>query len=211
MIPTPADVLPVVTSASGDLRDALRKGVAYADELQPNRNDRDPWFWSHSARHMARKQLFSANPQSGVEGYEMRGGVPNGGIHLRFHDMHVARVVRSLGGTTPAPGSNPARRRAWNGVEIPIQGQLALADNVTLPPLSLIIDWQDVDGEPLIHISLPRGEWAYRKSPRLYWRVPLPDDGVDLNALRFDGSDDGFGEALLDFEIDAVDLSVDGG
>ena len=161
------------------------------------------------ATRLGNSYFLPHNPQPGVEGYEVRSDIPNSGIHLRFQRLHVARVVRSFGGTTPAPGRNPSRRQAWKG--LPVQGQLSLADNAKLPPLSLIIDWQDIDGEPLIHVGLPRGEWAHGKSPRLYWRVPMPDEGVDIRSLRFDGSDDGFGGALLDIQIDAAELSVDGG
>ena len=207
MIPTPSEVLPVLAPATGSLRDALRKGVAFADELQPSRDDRDPWFWSHSARHMTLKQLLLANPQPSIEGFEVRSGIPNSGIHLRFQDLHIARVVRSLGGTTPAPGRNLARRRDWTNP--PVQGQLPLADGVALVPLSLIIDWQEMDGEPLIHVALPRNEWGYRKKEALYWRVPMPDEGVDLSTLAFDTPEDGFdGTSILD--IDEAELSADG-
>lgn len=201
MIPTPGEVLPLLTPATECLRDALRRGVAYADEQQPDRVD--PWFWSHSARFKARQELLLANPQPGVEGYEVRSDIPNSGIQLRFQRLHLARVLRSFGGTTPAPGRNPSRRRAWEG--LPEQGQLSLAGDGKLPPLSLIIDWQDVAGEPLIHVGLPRAGWAHGKSPKLYWRVPMPDEGVDLGSLEFDGSDDGFGGIRLEIEIDEAE------
>lgn len=206
MDPTPQEVLPVLAAASEDLYAALRKGIAYADELQPDRDARDPWFWSHSARFKARSELLG-KAESRVEGYRLREGVPNCGIHLGFDGVHKARVVRSLGGTTPAPGRNPARRRDWRGV--PVQTQLLLAASGTLPPLSMIIDWQDVAGEPVIHVGLPRFGWDYRTKPLLHWRVPLPDEGIDYASLVFDGSDDGPDNVFI--EIDPAEGSADGG
>ena len=114
------------------------------------------------------------------EDYVVRNDIPNFGIHLRFNDLHVARVVRSLAGTTPPPGPNPARRQAWSGVEV--QGQLELLTDDGLPPLSLIIDWHDFEGEPLIHVGLPIAPWDYKRSARLHRRVPLPNEEADLTS-----------------------------
>lgn len=193
VIPTPKDVLPILSPTFTPLRDALRKGLAYAEEQQPDVDDRDPFFWSHSARFMARKRLTAtlSNPEMVIEGWQIRPKVPNCGIHLLVEGLHTARVVRSLGGTTPPPGRNQTRQEAWTGVGVNgEQGQLLLARCGQLPPLSLIIDWQDEAGEPILHVGLPSGPWGYSKKPRLHWRVPMPEADSDFSDLSFEGSPD---------------------
>lgn len=140
------------------------------------------------------------------EGWSLVENVPNCGIHLRLDKMHVARVVRSLGGTTPHAGSNKKRTRAWDGV----QGQLALASGGTLPPLSLIIDWQVIDEEPIVHVGLPAGNWDYGSTANLYWRIPLPDTGEDLSTLSFEPRADA-GGSLVRLRIESVDAADDAG
>jgi hypothetical protein len=49
-VPGPTYVLPMVECAVPPLVKALRLGIGYADEQQPDLGYRDPWFWSHSAR-----------------------------------------------------------------------------------------------------------------------------------------------------------------
>jgi hypothetical protein len=197
MIPTPEQVVPLLVPAIPDLRNALRRGIDFADDLQPDPTRRDPWFWSHSARWKACSIL------NGVEheGWAVTPDVPNCGIHLRLGDLHVARVLRSLAGTTPHPGSNRRRVAAWQGV----QGQLPLAENGTLPPLSLVVDWHEAeDGEPAIHVGLPAGSWTYGTNPRLHWRVLVPEDGLDLSSLRFDPGPD-VGDTLVTLAIDPAE------
>ena len=187
--PTPEEVVPLLQPVVGPLRFALEKGIAYANDLQPDPLDRDPWFWSHSARFGALKELLVAGHDADLEsGWAVRPGTPNCGIHIRVGQLHTIRVVRSLGRTTPPPGRNRRRREAWNGV--PVQGQLRL-DRGLLCPLSLIVDWHDDENEPVIHVGLPKGEWSFenRTSPRLHWRVPMPEDGLDLSGLSFDPGD----------------------
>jgi len=87
-------------------------------------------------------------------------------------------------------------------VGVPSQGQLNLASEGTLPPLSLIIDWHDQNGEPVIHVGLPVGPWGHQKKEQLHWRVALPDAGEDFSSLSFVGSDEG-GSIL---EIDDSEL-----
>lgn len=164
--------------------------MGYADNLQPDPNDRDTWFWSDSARFRTGVQLDAAEK----DGWAIVAGVPNYGIHLRVADLHIGRVVRTLHGSTPHPGRNPARRKAWTNFDTqpPVQGQLPLDGQSSLPPLSAILDWHEHDGEPEIHIGLPIGPWKYQKSPRLHWRVPFPQDGAALDTLRFEpGPDEG--------------------
>jgi hypothetical protein len=208
VIPTPRQVLPILLPAAGPIRNSLRKGVAYADELQPESDTRDPWFWSHSARYSTLRHLAAANSRVGVEGWEVRSGVPNCGIHIRLGDLHLARVVRSLSGTTPPPGRNLARQRAWRGVGDPgpQQGQLNLDTDEGLPPLQLIVDWSDESGEPVIHVGLPSAPWDYRKAPRLHWRVQLPDEEVDLESLAFPGDVGGLGGGMV-LELDRAELA----
>jgi hypothetical protein len=192
MIPTPEQVIPLVVPAVPDLRDAIRAGIDYADDVQPDLDERDPWYWSHSARWKARNSLRDIEDP---EGWSLTPDIPNCGIHVRIGDLHEARVLRSLDGTTPHPGSNRRRRRAWTGV----QGQFLLADG-ELPPLSLIIDWCARKGEPEIHVGLPAGPWEYGNAA-LHWRVALPEGGTDLKDLRF--------EPKPDPGLDLVDLTID--
>jgi hypothetical protein len=175
-VPGPADVLPVVECAIPPLFKALRLGIGYADEQQPDLDDRDPWFWSHSARWRARGHLRSVVAQ----GWRMNPDVPNSGIHLCIDKIHDLRILRSLGDTAPHPGRNRARREAW------IQDTLPPQDG-SLRPLSLLADWRVHDDEPLIYVSLPKRPWAYGSDPELYWRVPVTGDASqDLANLRFD-------------------------
>jgi hypothetical protein len=119
--------------------------------------------------------------------------VPNCGIHLSVDRLHAVRVLRSFGGTTPHPGTNHRRMDAWHGV----QGQLPLSSSGSLPPLSLIIDWRNRDGEPELHLSLPAGAWSFLSPTRLHWRVELPEDGLALADLAFNpGPDAGDGLVL---------------
>jgi len=95
-------------------------------------------------------------------------------------------------------------------MNLPAQGQLALAEDGSLPPLTLIADWQDsVEGEPIVQIGLPRGEWNYRRKPLLFWRKPMPEVGADLSSLEFavtDAEDD-----LLELDVDETEFDAGGG
>lgn len=199
MVPTPEQVVPLLLPALADLREALQAGIDHADDLQPEQASRDPWYWSHSARWKACGTLRSATS----DGWTLLPEVPNCGIHLRLDDLHVVRVLRSLGGTTPHPGSNRRRAQAWTGVQV-LQGQFLLASAGSLPPLSLVVDWQEVDGEPELHVGLPAGPWRYGSVPRLYWRVPLPQAGIDLDTLVFDPGPD-TGEPLVTLRVDPAE------
>lgn len=175
-VPAPGDVLPLVECAVPSLVKALRLGIGYADEQQPDPDDRDPWFWSHGARWRARRHLLSVAP----EGWSINPDVPNSGIHLCVDSVHDLRVLRSLGDTVPHPGPNRARRYAW------IQDTLPPRDG-SLRPLSLLADWRVRDDDPLIYLSLPKQPWKYGCDPELYWRVPVTGDASqDLANLRFD-------------------------
>jgi hypothetical protein len=191
MIPTPQEVVPPVVPVVGDLRDALRTGIDYADDLQPDAQNRDNWFWSNCARFRARNALRTVVP----DGWALVDRVANSGIHLTFAGLHVARVLRSFAGSTPPPGRNQARRSAYQ------QGQFPLDANGTLPPLSLILDWRESQGEPEIHIGFPHASWDFKSTPKLHWRIELPEGGVDLNSLAFD-QDAYSGEELIELPID---------
>jgi hypothetical protein len=170
-------VLPVIECTVPDLTKGLRLGIGYADGQQPDLDDRDPWFWSHSARWRARRHLLGVKE---TDGWAITRRVPNSGIHLCIKDIHTVRILRSLGGTVPHPGRNRARRDDW------IQGTLKPSDG-GLPPLSLLMDWQVHDDEPLVYLSLPKRPWSYGSDPELHWRVPVTGDAdEDLNNLRFD-------------------------
>lgn len=174
------DVLPLIESTVPHLTKSLRLGIAYADEQQPDPSDRDPWFWSHSARFRARRHLLGVEQS---DGWTLKRKVPNSGIHLRVQGVHAVRVLRSLDSTVPHPGRNRRRRKAWNQG---VQGTLMEHDD-GLPPLSLLMDWQVHDEEPVIHVSLPKRPWSYRENPDLHWRVPVTGDSdQDLSKLHFD-------------------------
>ncbi len=179
--PGPEDVLPLLECVAGILPHALRTGMAWADELQEPDVARgapvDRHFLAHSARHRARRILTEEAARA--QGWDIVPGVPNSAIHLRFGGLHVARVLRSSNGTTPAPGPNLARRQAWQQ-QLPLVG----GGQEAIPPLSLVIDWHpSADGEPVMHVGLPRGVWNYRSDPLLVWRHPFPVE--DILDLRF--------------------------
>jgi len=176
-MPTPAEVLPVIECAVPDLMKALRLGIGYAEEQQPDPDGRDPWFWSHSARWKARRYLLGVEKP---DGWRIKRNVPNSGIHLSIKGIHGIRVLRSLGGMVPHPGRNRVRRKDW------VQGVLRPNDG-TLPPLSLLMDWEVHEDEPRVYLSLPKNPWNYGSDPDLYWRVPVTGDAdEDLARLRFD-------------------------
>lgn len=202
------------------IQSSLRRGIAYADELQPRPKDRDPWFWSHCVRFYTRNSLAMAHPQPKVNGWEVLQGVPNFGIHMR-RDLHLARLVRSLGGTTPPPGPNKRRREAWIGVgrgvpqRLPLE-KLPLATDESggpVPPLSFILDWTtDDEGEPVVHVGLPVEDWTFhsRKNPNLYWRRPLPKSEEDLAELGFDEGANDDNRSLITVDLAPEEFGIDG-
>jgi hypothetical protein len=176
-------VSPIIEPAVPVLLDALRDGIEYASELQAEEEEFDGYFWAHAARYRTKRALLAARDPSA--GWTLIQSRKNSAIHLRFGDLHIARLLRSSDGTTPSPGRNRARRRAYT------QSSLALAPG-GLPPLSLIFDWQEEDGEPVLHVGLPKGTWDYKANPVLHWRHRLDDGGQALAGLAFDpGEDDG--------------------
>ena len=53
--------------------------------------------------------------------------------------------------------------------------------------MSLLVDWQALDDEAVIHLSLPKRPWKYGADPELYWRVPVTGNAdQDLAKLSFD-------------------------
>ena len=190
---TDSRAVPLLAECVPHIRDALHTGIDYADDLQPGRHDRDPWFWSHSARYRAKTALRQARQVDGT--WELVPDVPNSGIHVRVQQMHVVRVLRSAGDTTPAPGQNLRRRRDWSQHQ---QLSFPFADaKGELPPLNLILDWTtDADGSLVMHVGMPLGVWPYGKDPMLAWRVPLPA-GDELGGLAFAGSDEPIGPVPL--------------
>jgi hypothetical protein len=178
-VPTPAEVLPLAECAVPDLMRGLRLGIGFADDLQPDPDSRDWWYWSHSARWRARGHLLAVDEQ---DGWGITPDVPNSGIHLRLRDLHDVRVLRSLGSTVPHPGRNRERRRAYQ------QSQPTLRQNDgSILALSLLMDWEVKDDDPVVHVSLPKRPWEYNCKPDLYWRVPVTGDAEgDLSKLSFD-------------------------
>lgn len=188
---TADNAVPLLADCLPHIRGALHAGIDYADDLQPDPGSRDPWFWSHSARYRAKTALERTAPADG--GWALVADVPNSGIHVRVEQMHIVRVLRSAGGTTPAPGQNLQRRRAWSQQ---LSFPFASAEG-ELPPLNLILDWStDVDGSLVMHAGMPVGVWPYGKDPMLAWRVPLPADD-DIGGLAFVGSDEPIGPVPL--------------
>jgi hypothetical protein len=177
LVPTPQDVLPLAECMVPHLAKALRLGIGYADDLQPDTEDRDPWYCSHSARWRARGHLLSVPER---KGWGISKKAANSGIHLNIQGIHKVRVLRSLFDTVPHPGRNHARIMTW------MQGTMPPNDG-SLPALSLLADWRVIDDEPVIYVSLPKHGWSYRAKPVLYWRVPVTGDAdLDLANLQFD-------------------------
>ena len=177
-------MLPLIKPLLPDLRDALYEGIAYADDLQPDSSDRDPWYWSNSARWRARRTLKS---RISPDDWELIPDVPNGGIHLR-NGLLIVRVLRSVGGTTPAPGFSRSRRVAW------VQGRLAfrLEEEETdddVPMADLVLDWTYDEEGLAAHLGMPVGVWEHGEAPVLAWRVPLPIEETDLVDLVFASED----------------------
>jgi hypothetical protein len=198
VIPPPEAVLPLLIPALPDLGEALRAGIDYADSLQPDVQGRDPWYWSHSARWKARETLA----RSEKSGWALVRDIPNCGIHIRLGHLHLVRVLRSLEGNTPHPGSGVRRQDAWVGV----QGQFPLGDGVSLPALSLIMDWQDAGGEPNLHLGLPVRPWQFLSVPRLHWRVPVFPGGTALDGVIFDPGPDTGSDRLVTLAVDPAEM-----
>lgn len=190
---TADNAVPLLADCLPHIREALHFGIDYADDLQPDRRNRDPWFWSHSARHRAKTALQQTAQAD--DGWDLVAGVSNSGIHVRVAQLHLVRVLRSAGGTTPAPGHNLQRRRAWSQHQ-QLSFPFASAEG-ELPPLNLILDWStDIEGSLVMHVGMPVGVWPYGKDPMLAWRVPLPADD-DIGGLTFVGSDEPIGPVPL--------------
>ncbi|MEQ8842195.1 MAG: hypothetical protein RIB98_14525 [Acidimicrobiales bacterium] len=181
-IPEPDDVLPVVLDDLAHLVPSLSAGIDFANDLLSDDTDKDNHYWSHSARYKARRELIAS-------GAPVRPDVANSGIHLVLGDLHTARVLRSVNRETPPPGHSTERRSEYN-----VQQTLNLAIGVNgqrLPSLPFVIDWYDLDDEPVVHIGLPREPWSWGKKIKMFWRVPLPGAEGGYSGLRFNPSDDG--------------------
>jgi hypothetical protein len=147
---------------------------------------RDRWFWAHAARYGARRAL--ANAANEAEDRELVPCIPNSGIHVRISGNHTIRVLRSSGGTTPAPGGTKRRLEYWlqRCLQIPLE-----PGKEEGRPANLVLDWSnDDDGSLTVRLGMPRGTWSYRKDPILDWRVPILRDS-DLDDLSFAPTDDG--------------------
>ena len=185
---TPTEAVPQLAECLPPLVDALHHGIDFANELQPIRRTRDPWFWSNSARFAARRTLANS-PADGTANWELVADVPNSGIHIRINHLHVVRVLRSAGGTTPAPGRSRNRRKAWQQSR-QLQLALGVGTNAEFPPTALILDWAIDDSDGLLmHLGMPLGPWDHGQHPILAWRVALPA-ADSLGALTFAGADD---------------------
>lgn len=196
--PRPEAVVPLLEAVATPFWTCLGDAIEYANELQPDPDAADPYFWSHSARFHLRNALRDAQADPGV--WSLRPEVSNCGVHLLLGGMHVVRVLRSMAGTTPHAGHNPKRRSAW------VQAQLPLASGGELPPLSLILDWHLDGDEPVVHVGLPYANWNFQGEPKIHWRVPMPGEGEDFSALSFPHADDDddFGMLVLPNEDQGV-------
>ena len=199
---TPSVVLPLLDDAPDTIYEALRLGIGYADNLQPEVESQH--FWSHSARFGAWRELRRAT----ADKWSLNDRVPNCGIHLTIGGLHTLRVVRSLGNTVPPPGRNASRRVAWKGINEQLSFGLQDTGEFVIPPLSLLADWRlDEDREPVVHVSLPIGPWLYGQNPRCHWRVPLPStNSMSLDELSFQGSDGG--DPMVAIEIDPAEWAA---
>jgi len=178
MIPTPADVLPVIERVVPDLAAALALGSDYADEQQPDPYDRDRWYWSHTARWRARNNLVAVSDK---DGWTVDPSAPNSAIHLCAASVHPIRVLKTMNDTTPHAGRNKARQLAWS------QSPLLVASAASGQPFSLVADWHKGKDGPVVHIGLPKAPGNYVGGADLYWRVEVTGDaGYDLGNLEFD-------------------------
>lgn len=170
---TPAEGVALVADCLPAIEPALADGIDFANHLQPDPLGRDQYFWSHSARYRARQVLSGA---SGGDWCVIE-DIPNSGIHLSIGGLTVMRVLRSVHGTTPPPGTNRQRRLAWSERRFP--------SRVMEQPDTLILDWSADDEDSLvIGLGLPAGLWKYWNPPQLAWRVQLPSHD-DLAGLSF--------------------------
>ena len=183
--PPPSEVVPLLDASLPEIRQALLGGIDFANDIQPEPEDRDRWYWAHSARYRARRVL-EANSE-GAQGWELIADVPNSGIHICIGGLHVVRVLRSAEGTTPAPGHTYRRREAWQQFRL----QFPVDDETEgLSPLDLVLDWSTDETDTLtMHLGMPLGVWTHGKPPILEWRVLLPSTD-DLEGLTFEGADD---------------------
>ena len=183
--PSPSEVVPLLDASLPEIRQALLGGIDFANDIQPEPENRDRWYWAHSARYRARRALEASS--AGAQGWELIAGVPNSGIHVCLGGLHVVRVLRSAEGTTPAPGHTRRRCEAWQQFRL----QFPIDDETEgLPPLDLVLDWTNDDTDALtMHLGMPLGVWTYGKPPILEWRVLLPSSD-DLEGLTFEGADD---------------------
>lgn len=193
MIPTPAQVMPLFSTVAPAVYDAIDHGSGYADSLLPY--SADPWYWSHSARYAIRNHLGAA--LAGEDDWTLAIGVPNSGVHLLLNLMHPVRLVRSINRDVPHPGRNRARQLAWSNEVLGLSH-----GNEQLPLMHLLIDWHLQDGQPMVHVSYPRGPWQYGAPTKVFWREPLLRGGSSVLDLSFVG-DDGGDPLLTSVTIDA--------
>ncbi len=174
------------------IQKALLDGIDFASDIQPEPENRDRWYWAHSARYRARRVLEASSKDA--QGWELVAGVPNSGIHILVDGLHKVRVLRSTEGTTPAPGHTRMRRQAWQQTRF----QFPSKDRAEgLPPLDLVLDWTTDHTDALtIHLGLPKGVWNYGNDPILEWRVPLPS-GDDIEDLAFEIVDEAMPAVLI--------------
>jgi hypothetical protein len=182
VIPTPDEIVPKIECAVPTLIKVLTKGSAYADDLQPAKDKRDPWFWSHAARFRARQLLAEATK----DGWDIVRSAPNSGIHLTFKGFQPARVLKSLNGNAPHAGPNGARQLAWTFDD----EALDLRSISGLTAVPLLFDWHISENGPVVHAGIPKRPGSFRSGAELYWRIPITGDAdEDLNNLSYDPTD----------------------
>jgi hypothetical protein len=182
VIPTPAQIGPLVEPLAGPIHEALRLGIDFADHAML---DHDASFHSHCARYRAKRAIGAMEH----ERWKLVTGVGNSGIHFSIDGLHTARLLHSLQGKPPHPGTGATRQSAWRNPDRPVQLQLGLGyqidETLQCGPLSLLFDWHLFADEPLVHVSLPKSAWRYGQLPKLHWRVRLNDPGSWLADVKF--------------------------
>lgn len=203
MIPTPAEVAPLVEPLARPIYDALRVGLEFAAATIV---DHDPAFHSHCVRYRSKIELAA---EESASSWSLVPHVENSGIHFAIGGLHSARLLHAFGGQPPHPGSSRTRRRAWTNVDRPVQLELELEDinaasaGPACGPLSILFDWCVVDDEPVVHVSLPQEAWSYGSNPRLHWRVRLNDPGSWMERVEFQPMGDD-AEPLVMLDVDTA-------
>jgi hypothetical protein len=202
---TPKLVFPMLEEVSSVLYRALDAGIEYADSQQPDDEDFNSHYWSHSARFTAHNYLAHCDGKT----WKLVDGIPNFGVHITLNGVHKLRVVKSINNGAPSPGRNKTRQIDWVGYSEQLQFELPFDGNAPLPPLSLLVDWNaDQNREPIVHVSLPNGSWKFGERARVHWRELLTSEAnISINDLAFTLTDDG--DPTISIETESNEFGTD--